>query len=187
MELYWDQLEWAVGTNDSQIKTTRLDPQFAELRFRGFSTMRRADGSSPELPDYHRLEFTGQKWRDLIGYYTRFGDIRVLLEKVDDRIVIVNAGDEMKLQFKALPDPPAGWKRDYVMIGNGWIKDGDYNSTFSKTVLPLPDAKMREYTKAPQRLEDDPVYQRHARDWQEFHTRYVTPERFVFALRPREN
>jgi Tfp pilus assembly protein PilF len=187
MELYWDKLEWAVGADDSQIKTTRLSPQNAELRFRGFSIMRRADDSSPELPDYHQLGFTGQKWRDLIGYYTRFGEIRELLEKVDDRIVIVNAGDEMRLQFKALPDPPAGWTRDYVMIGNGWIKDGDYNSTFSKTVLPLPQAKMREYTKPPQRLEDDPVYQRHARDWQEFHTRYVTPERFVFALRPREN
>ena len=34
--------------------------------------------------------------------------------------------------------PPAGWARDYVLVGNGWIKDGDYNSEFSKTVLPLP-------------------------------------------------
>jgi hypothetical protein len=33
-------------------------------------------------------------------------------------------------------------------------------------------------------LEDDPVYRRHARDWQEFHTRYVTPERFRNAMRP---
>ncbi len=184
MELYWDKLEWASATNDAGIKTTHLNPETAELRFRGFSTMRRADDSSPELPDYRQLEFTGQKWRDLIGYYTRFGDIRELLEKIDDRMVIVNAGDEMKFRFRALPDPPAGWTRDYVLIGAGWIKDGDYNSTFSKTVLPLPDGNMREYTRPPKRLEDDPVYQRHARDWQEFHTRYVTPERFVDALRP---
>ena len=187
MELYWDKLAWATGASDEQIKTTRVNPQSAELRFRGFSVIKRVNDSSPELPDYNQLEFTGQKWRDLIGYYTRYGDICELLEKVDDRIVIVNAGDEMRLRFRALPEPPAGWTRDYVMVGNGWIKDGDYNSTFSKTVLPLPDAKMREYTRPPERLEDDPVYQRHTGDWQEFHTRYVTPERFIYALRPRQN
>ncbi|MCI0663973.1 MAG: FG-GAP-like repeat-containing protein [Acidobacteria bacterium] len=186
MELYWDKLEWAEGLPEAQIKTNRINAESAELRYRGFSVMRRADDSSPELPDYNQLEFTGQKWRDLIGYYTRHGDIRELLEKVDDRFAIVNAGDEMRFRFKAIPDPPAGWKRDFVMIGNGWIKDGDYNSNFSKTVLPLPDAKMREYTKAQNRLEDDPVYQRHSRDWQEFHTRYVTPDRFRNAMRTKE-
>jgi len=185
MEVYWDKLEWAEGLPEAQIKTSRFNAESAELRYRGFSVMRRADDSSPELPDYNQLEFTGQKWRDLIGYYTRHGDIRELLEKVDDRIVIVDAGDEMRFRFKALLDPPSGWKRDFVMIGNGWIKDGDYNSTFSKTVLPLPHAKMREYTKAQNRLEDDPVYQRHSRDWLEFHTRYVTPDRFQNAMRRR--
>jgi Tfp pilus assembly protein PilF len=188
MEVYWDKLEWAVGLPEARIRAQRFNPETAELRYRGYSVVGRVDDSSPELPDYNRLEFTGQRWRDLIGYYTRYGDIRELLEKVDDRMVFVNSGDEMRLRFQAVADPPAGWSRDYVMIGNGWIKDGDYNSTFSKTVLPLPDAKMREYTKPPgrlpMRLEDDPVYRRHARDWQEFHTRYVTPERFRNAMRP---
>jgi hypothetical protein len=184
MEVYWDKLEWAAGLPEAQIKTQRFNAETAELRYRGYSVMGRVDDSSPELPDYNRLEFTGQRWRDLIGYYTRYGDIGELLEKVDDRMVLVNAGDEVRLRFQAVADPPAGWSRDYVMIGNGWIKDGDYNSTFSKTVLPLPDAKMREYTKPPGRLEDDPVYRRHARDWQEFHTRYVTPDRFRNAMRP---
>ncbi len=184
MEVYWDKLEWAEGLPEAQFKTQRFNAETAELRFRGYSVVARADDSSPELPDYNRLEFTGQKWRDMIGYFTRYGDIRELLEKVDDRMVFTNAGDEVRLRFKAVADPPAGWTRDYVMIGNGWIKDGDYNSTFSKTVLPLPDAKMREYTKPPSRLEDDPVYQRHARDWQEFHTRYVSPDRFRNAMKP---
>jgi Tfp pilus assembly protein PilF len=187
MEVYWDKLEWAGGAADPQVKMTRLNAELAELRFRGFSRMNRVDDSSPELPIYNQLEFTGQKWRDLIGYYTRYGDIKALTEKTDDRIVIVNAGDEMRFRFKALPDPGEGWTRDYVLIGNGWIKDGDFNSTFSKTVLPLPDAKMRLYSKPPQRLEDDPVYQRHSRDWQDFHTRYVTPDRFRNAMIPKNN
>jgi len=36
----------------------------------------------------------------------------------------------------ALPPPPPGWTRDYVIAGDGWVKDGDYNSVDSATVLP---------------------------------------------------
>ena len=57
---------------------------------------------------------------------------------MDDRYIIMNSGDEMSLRFPEQPPPPAGWVRDFVIMGDGWIKDGDYNSTFSKTVLPLP-------------------------------------------------
>ncbi len=183
MEIYWDALEWATGAGDTRTKIERLDPSTADLRFRGFSEMRQADSSSPETPDYNRLASTGQRWRDLVGYYTRFGDVRELLSKVDDRIVITNAGDELLLRFPERPAPPEGWARDYVLIGNGWIKDGDYNSEFSKTVLPLPSRDREYYTTPPTRLEDDPVYRRFPEDWQTFHTRYVTPRSFGEALR----
>jgi hypothetical protein len=186
MEIYWDQLEWAAGRPDAEVKTARLNPQKAELRYRGFSVFNQADRSSPEIPDYDRLATTSQRWRDLIGYYTRYGDIRELLEKVDDRIVIVNAGDEMALRFPVQPPPPAGFVRDYVLIGDGWIKDGDFNSVFSKTVLPLPTHDRTEYTSLPARLEDDPAYRRHPGDWQEYHTRYVTPDRFQKTLTLRK-
>ena len=53
----------------------------------------------------------------------------------------------------------------------------------STTVRPLPAHDQPLYTTPPGRLEDDPVYQRHAQDWQTYHTRYVTPERFHEALR----
>ena len=110
-----------------------------------------------------------------IGYYTRFGDVRELLEQVDDRYVIMNSGDEMSFRFAEQPPPPAGWVRDFVIVGDGWIKDGDYNSTFSKTVLPLPYHAKREYTEPPGRLEDEWAYRQHPEDWQTYHTRYVTP------------
>ena len=61
--------------------------------------MKAANASSPEIPDYNQLEGTSQKWRDLEGYYTRHGDVRELMEKVDDRITIMNAGDELRLGF----------------------------------------------------------------------------------------
>jgi hypothetical protein len=154
----------------------------ADLRPRGFSVVTTANASSPEIPHYDQLAGTSQKWRDMEGYYTRFGDIRELLEKVDNRYVIVCAGDEMRLRFGAPAAPPKGWVRDLIMIGNGWIKDGDYNSVFSQTVLPLPYHEMKDYTAPPGNLEDDPAYRMHPRDWQVFHTRYLAPDVFRSAL-----
>lgn len=183
LEVYWDAVSWARGLPTDQIKTERFEPRTAELRYRGYSTITQANESSPELPDYNRLEGTTQRWRDLIGYYTRFGDVRELLARADDRYVIMNSGDEMAFKFTAPAAPEPGWVRDFVLIGDGWIKDGDYNSTFSKTVLPLPAHDIHDYTSVASRLEDDPVYRRHPEDWQRYHTRYVTPQGFQNALR----
>ncbi|HSF29632.1 MAG TPA: FG-GAP-like repeat-containing protein [Candidatus Tectomicrobia bacterium] len=183
LEVYWDAFAWAPGLPETELKTQRLSPQTAELRYRGFSVVQAADRSSPELPQYHLLEGTAPRWRDLIGYYTRFGDVRELLEAVDDRYVIMNAGDELVLHFVAPQPPLAGWRRDFVLIGDGWVKDGDYNTAFSKTVLPLPAHDQPDYSMPPGDLEDDPVYGRHAQDWQRYHTRYITPKSFHEALR----
>ena len=183
MEIYWDAFAWAPGLPDAELTTQRLQPHIAELRYRGFSVVQVADRASPEVPQYRALEGTAQRWRDLIGYYTRFGDVRELLQTVDDRYVIMNAGDELGLYFEAPAPPPAGWQRDFILIGDGWVKDGDYHTTFSKTVLPLPAHDQSDYTTPPGQLQDDPVYRRHASDWQRYHTRYITPRRFHEALR----
>ena len=183
LEIYWDLLEWAPGVPDATPKINRLDPDVADLHYRGYSVISRANDSSPEIPDYNRLSSSKQIWRDLIGYYTRFGDVRELLKLVDDRYVIMNAGDEMTFRFPAPAAPPAGWVRDYVIVGDGWIKDGDLNSTFSKTVQPLPYHTKNEYITRPGRLEDEPVYRRFPSDWQTYHTRYVSTEVFQNAMR----
>ncbi|HKP13641.1 MAG TPA: FG-GAP-like repeat-containing protein [Blastocatellia bacterium] len=183
LEIYWDAIWWATAEPDSIYKVTRLSAQAAELAFRGISKIEQADESSPEQPLYHSVIGFTQRWRDLIGYYTRYGDVRELLANVDDRYVIMKAGDELRFLFAAPPPPPSGWQRDYVLIGDGWVKGGDFNTAFSKTVLPLPSHANADYTKPPGRLEDDPVYRRHAADWQNFHTRYVTPRDVETALR----
>jgi len=97
--------------------------------------------------------------------------------------VIFNAGDEMSLRFSVPTAPPPGWVRDFVIAGDGWIKDGDYNSMYSQTVLPYPHHARREYNTAPGRLEDDWVYQHHRNDWLTYQTRYVTAGEFQNALR----
>jgi Tfp pilus assembly protein PilF len=183
LEIYWDCIQWAKGLPDAPLKIALLDPTTGDLHFRGYSVITRPDAGAPEVPDYNQLSGTKQRWRDLIGYYTRYGDVRELLAKIDDRYVIMNSGDELSMLFAEQPPPPAGWVRDYVIVGDGWIKDGDYNSTFSKTVLPLPYHGKDVYNTPPGKLEDEWVYRHHPEDWQTYQTRYVTPEVFEHALR----
>ena len=203
MEIYWDALQIAEGRADSPIEKTELLAETADLRYRGILEMAEANRSSPELPNYDHIVAHGQHWRDLIGYHTRCGDVRELLAGIDDRYVIACGGDEIVLRFKVPGGPPPdtwaslsetrsprlgetrprAWKRDFIWVSDGWVKDGDLNTRFGKTVLPLPSHDAKSYDTPPGRLEDDPVYKKHSQDWQNYHTRYVTPDLYERGLR----
>ena len=176
LEIYWDWLAWAEANDNAELRTWRVPSHTAALRGRGFSDLSKPDRRSPDVPLYSSPANPAPRWWDLEGYHTRFGDVRPLLTDVDDRYVIMNAGDELVFRFPDQGPPPDGWVRDFVLIGDGWVKDGDYNTAFSETVLPLPSHAWSTYDTPPGRLEDDPVYRRNPADWQEFHTRYVAPE-----------
>ncbi len=184
LEIYWDQIQWARGLPGTPLKITHIDPSMANLHYRGYSTIHEANASSPEIPDYNHLASTTQIWPDLQGFYTRYGDVRPLLNKIDDRYVIMNAGDEMSLRFPVPAAPAAGWVRDYLIAGDGWIKDGDYNSTDSATVRPLPCHARTVYDTPAAPLQDEWVYRHHPDDWLTWQTRYVTPQSFRDALNP---
>lgn len=174
LEVYWDRLGWAAGTRETA-RVRLLPLERAELRYRGYSVTTKPDASTPERPVY-RLAGTAPRWADLEGYHTRFGDVRPLVTATDDRYVIMNAGDELVLAFTAAPPLSPGMTRDFVMIGDGWVKDGDFNTTFSRTVLPLPTHASGRYDRTPGALEDDPVFRRHREDFETYHTRYVWPQ-----------
>lgn len=181
MEIYWDHIAWTEASPGARLDVARVQPATAELRYRGFSRSPRAGRREPELPEYV-VAGTAPVWRDLDGYHTRFGDVRPLLAETDDRYVIMNAGDELLLRFPAAPEPRDGWSRTYVLVADGWVKDGDFNNGFSSTLLPLPYHGMSDYTRPPGSLEDDPAYRLHPGDWREYHTRYISSTRFQHAL-----
>jgi hypothetical protein len=184
MEIYWDALSIATAAGTaSEVRTQTLLPESADLRYRGFSALYHPQRSTPETPQYDQLAATYPQWLDLEGYYTRFGDVRPLLNKVDDRYVIMNAGDELALRFRAPAAPPAGWTRDFVFVSDGWDKDGNFNTTWSQTVLPLPSHRRPAYDAAPVPLDQDPVFRAHPDDWATYQTRYVDPQPFRNTLR----
>ncbi|MDH5399682.1 MAG: FG-GAP-like repeat-containing protein, partial [Cyclobacteriaceae bacterium] len=139
MEIYWDHAFFAVNAS-APVKSTVLKPLSADLHFRGYSRLYRKGGRyGPHWFDYQDVT-TGQKWRDLDGDYTRYGDVLPLLSSADNKYIIKNAGDETSLTFDAegLPALPEGWTRDFIIYSVGWVKDGDLNTAHGNTVGPLP-------------------------------------------------
>jgi hypothetical protein len=105
-------------------------------------------------------------WDQTPGTYTRYGDVRELTRAVDDRYVIMGSGDEIRLEFdaRALPRLPAGWKRDFLLLVDGWSKDGDLNTAHAQSVEPLPFHRMSSYPyPAHERFPDTPEH----RAWRE--------------------
>lgn len=175
MQIYWDSAFFAIGGEDVPMRITTLSPHRADLHYRGFSKMYRPTPHAPHLFDYNDLE-TDQQWRDLAGHYTRYGDVTPLLEGIDDMYVIMNAGDEMTVEFdaKGLPPLEAGWKRDFILYSDGWDKDGDINTLSSQTVGPLPFHGMSTYPYP--HGEKYPETPEHLRYQLEYNTRRVTHE-----------
>jgi hypothetical protein len=73
--------------------------------------------------------------------------VGALIERVDDQLLIMGSGDELQLRFSAAALPPlqASWKRDFLLLVDGWAKDGDANTAYSQSVAPLPFHGMSQY------------------------------------------
>ncbi|HKI06520.1 MAG TPA: FG-GAP-like repeat-containing protein [Thermoanaerobaculia bacterium] len=145
--VYWDEIFLSEKTGEPRTALAELTPATAELRFRGFSRpVIHPERKQPESFDYQTWMPLSQ-WNPTPGLYTRYGDVRTLLEGVDDRLVVMGSGDEIRLLFdaRALPALPDGWRRDFLLEVDGWAKDADANTAFSQSVEPLPFHGMSRY------------------------------------------
>ena len=145
--VYWDEIFLSEGASDDQVKPTLIPFDSADLHFRGFSETRiHPQRKQPDTFLYDRVT-PASFWNATPGLYTRFGRVDNLLREVDDQLVIMGSGDEVRLQFpvSALQAPPAGMTRDFLLKVDGWAKDRDPNTAFSSTVQPLPFHAMSRY------------------------------------------
>ena len=182
MEIYWDYIFYSNEESSAPIHSNTLNPISADLHYRGFSrTFRKGGRYGPHWFDYESVS-TDPKWRDLMGNYTRYGDVLPLLLEADDKYVVKNAGDETTLEFDAesLPKLPKGWKRDFLIHSVGWVKDGDMNTATGQTVLPLPFHAMSKYPYGS--YEHYPKDLEHQNYLKEYNTRKVTTDNFRMAI-----
>jgi hypothetical protein len=100
-----------------------------------------------------------------------------LVDRVDDRYVIVRHGDELALSFRAdrLPDLPDGWKRTLLVLSDGFGKDMDLNSARPNNVEPLPFHGMSAYPYPPD--EHYPSSEAHRRYRETYNTRWIERDR----------
>ena len=185
MEIYWDQIFFSDGLSKSPVSLTVLNPVAADLHYRGFSRSYKKGGRyGPHWFDYSEVD-ENNKWRDLTGNYTRYGDVQPLLTESDNQYIISNAGDETTIKFNAkdLPELKKGWKRDFLIHSVGWVKDGDINTAHGSTVLPLPFHGMTSYPPSEKDIyPNDPELKKYN---QEYNTRNVTMDDYRNLIKNR--
>ena len=173
MQIYWDEAFVARALMQPTSRVTELAQTSADLHFRGFSRMYRKGGRyGPYWFDYASVT-KESPWRPIAGAFTRFGDVLPLLGEADDMYVIMGPGDEATIQFDAssASSLPKGWKRDFLLYTDGWIKDSDLNTAYGTTVNPLPFHSIRSYPYAAG--DAYPTDAAHQRYQKEYNTRVV--------------
>ena len=149
------------------------EPVVATLHWRGFSAESTPDGREPYGYDYARVS-TISPWKLMTGRYTREGDVRPLLTRVDDLFVVSRPGDEIALSFdaSALPALQPGTSRTFLLYVDGYSKEMDINSASPDSVEPLPFHGMSAYPYGPG--EHYPRTTAHEQYRAEYNTRVVT-------------
>ncbi len=183
MQIYWDHIFFSAGKVNAPVRMQDLKMAGAQLNYRGYSASYNKGGPyGPQWFDYDRVT-KGQKWRDLTGYYTRYGNVLPLLQKADDQYIIADGGDEVTINFDAmhLTPLPEGWKRDFLVYSEGWVKDGDLNTASGQTVAPLPFHAMPYYPYG--KNITYPNDKTHREYQQKYNTRKVTTDEFKNAIR----
>ena len=96
------------------------------------------------VPNYDKVLNDG-RWKYFSGKFTRTGDVKHLLDKVDDVFVISKTGDELVLSFDALPELPKNKKYTFLLYADGYSKEMDINSGTPDAVFPFPFKAMTKY------------------------------------------
>jgi len=151
-----------------------LPADSADLHWRGFSEFEDFSWDWPLTPNYTRVK-PNAKWRITpAGWCTRYGDVRQLIARRDEGLLVMNGGDELTLRWSAasLPPKPEGYVREFFIYTDGWDKDSDFHVRGGTTVEPLPWHGM-----------DDQLYPHQARPafpsdelHRKYNTRWVGPQ-----------
>jgi len=182
-EIHWDAAVLCEKIGSEATRQQSIHADAAGLHWRGFSRYAPQAPAQPLTPLYDQVVGSPPWDRTPAGWCTRYGDVRALIEGGDDRLAILNGGDELALSFEAnrfAPKVP-GTDRDFFLYAYGWDKDADFHVRRGWEVEPLPFRSM-----------DDQAYGRQDRpagldgNWiNAYNTRWVGS--IVLARKPSPN
>ncbi len=148
-QIYWDSAELVMQEKAARFVEQPMAMVTAAVDFHGYSRAIREDPTQPERYRYHEAS-QHPRWPPLRGQLTRTGDCLDLLHTWDDAMVVIGAGDEIRMTFSQPERPlPDGWVRDFVMHNVGWDKDADLNTLAGQQIGPLPYRAMASYPPGP--------------------------------------
>jgi tetratricopeptide (TPR) repeat protein len=137
MEVYFDELSLVVPTPIDSIIKHQMTLQSAQLKVYGFPqrTNNRQRVPSYDVNRIHPFWDT----RYMEGAYTQLGEIKPLLEKSDNALAIIAAGESIEFTFiDDLPKLKNGYTRFYLLKFIGWAKDMDILTLNGETLAPIP-------------------------------------------------
>ena len=139
MELCWDQIFFTTTEPQAELITQPLRCLSADLHYRGISRFEHHSHNGPERYLYDQST-TLPAWPPMSGRFTRYGDVRELIERTDDKILVIGTGDEMTLEF-AVPKQGLrdGWTRDFVLhnVGLGQRREFTHRNGRDRGATPL--------------------------------------------------
>ena len=88
---------------------------------------------------------TFYRWDQMpMGTLTRYGDVKALLEEIDDKYPVLASGDVVSPGLRRVRTTPAQGglgSRLLLHTTEGWVKDADMNQAVRERVGPLPFAR----------------------------------------------
>jgi hypothetical protein len=172
LQIYWDNILISRTNQDQNARLTSVPLARADLSFHGFPL--KIENQPPGNVEYiyEKVSVTGPYTRPA-GAYTRYGDVRPLLNGSDDKFAVFGSGDEVALDFDpaTLPALPQGWVRDYFFAAHGYEKDMDFYAYRGETVEPLPFRDMGTY---PYSGKSFPADAEHFNYLLEYNTRFMS-------------
>jgi hypothetical protein len=170
-EIHWDRIALMERQKDARTKIAFVSPAMANLRFRGFSALQKLPPDWPLTPDYDAVSAHSPWTITPGGWCTRYGDVSELIAARDEGLALLNAGDELALNFPAasLPQKPPGSVRDFFLYVDGWDKDSDFHVAAGTQVEPLPFHGLNDQLYGHERRPSFPSDALHRK----YHTRWV--------------
>jgi len=128
-EIYWDRIFVAFPEACPEAKRVEMRLAGAKLVQSGFAM--RKSGRRPDYEYGKRVPLWDTRAQE--GFYTRFGDVKELVESADDAVAIFGPGEEVEMEFEAPPGEGI-----FVLELKGWCKDKDLLTKDGETVGPIP-------------------------------------------------